>query len=34
MHQGAQMDSAEAPPFDASRLILGTFTPPVVSGRS
>ena len=34
MHQDPRMDSAGAPPFDASRLILGAFTPPVVAGRS
>ena len=34
MHQDPRMDSAGAPPFDGSRLILGAFTPLVVAGRS
>jgi uncharacterized protein YbaA (DUF1428 family) len=34
MHRDPRMDSAGAPPFDASRLILGAFTPLVAAGRS
>jgi hypothetical protein len=34
MHEDPGMDSAGAPPFDASRLILRAFTPLVVAGRS
>ena len=34
MHQDPRMDSAGAPPFDGSRLILGAFTPLVMAGRS
>jgi len=34
MHRDLRMDSAGAPPFDASRLILGAFTPLVAAGRS
>ena len=33
MHEDPRMDSAGEPPFDASRLILGMFTPLSVMGR-
>lgn len=33
MHDDPRMDSAGTPPFDASRLILGCFTPLSVMGR-
>ncbi|GAA0550264.1 uncharacterized protein YbaA (DUF1428 family) [Rhizomicrobium palustre] len=33
MHQDPRMESAGNPPFDAKRLILGCFSPIVVSGR-
>lgn len=33
MHDDPRMDSAGTPPFDASRLILGCFTPLSIMGR-
>jgi uncharacterized protein YbaA (DUF1428 family) len=33
MHQDARMDTAEEPPFDARRLILGCFEPLFTTGR-
>ena len=33
MHHDPRMDSAGAPPFDGSRLILGCFTPLLMMGR-
>jgi uncharacterized protein YbaA (DUF1428 family) len=33
MHDDPRMDSAGAPPFDPTRLILGCFTPLLTMGR-
>ena len=33
MHEDGSLESEEAPPFDASRIILGCFSPLLVMGR-